>query len=151
MLMIKKTFKSYLDQDAVHKFITTMVKERIPWSRVMKEHFDKELVMTKEDDENFETSTNLSIHYDTFVKGNVEVRDHSHVTGKYRGAAHRNCDVDISLNYKVSIVFSNLKSCDVHFVMQELGKLDIKVNFIPSASEKYLRFSSYNTLSLFLA
>ena len=100
MLMIKKTFKSYLDQDAVHKLITTMVKESIPWCRVMKEHFNKELVMTKEGDENFETSTNRLIRDDTFVKGDVEVRDHSHVTGKYRGSAHRNCDVNISLNYK---------------------------------------------------
>lgn len=150
MLMIKNTFKSYLDQDTVHKFITTMVKESIPWCRVMKEHFNKELVMTKEGDENFETSTNRLIRDDTFVKGDVEVRDHSHVTGKYRGSAHRNCDVNISLNYKVSIVFSNLKSCDVHFIMQELGKLNFKVNVIPYASEKYMSFSSYNTLSLFL-
>ena len=151
MLMIKKTFKSYLDQDAVHKLITTMVKESIPWCRVMKEHFNKELVMTKEGDENFETSTNRLIRDDTFVKGDVEVRDHSHVTGKYRGSAHRNCDVNISLNYKVSIVFNNLKSCDVHFIMQELVKLNFKVNVIPYASEKYMSLSSYNTLSLFLA
>ena len=117
----------------------------------MKEHFNKELVMNKEDDENFEASKNRLIRDDTFVKGDVEERDHSHVTGKYRGAAHRNCDVDISLNYKVSIVFSNWKSYDVHFIMQERGKLDFKVNVIPSASEKYMSFSSYNTLSLFLA
>ena len=71
--------------------------------------------MTKEDDENFETSTNRLIRDDTFVKGDVEVRDHSHVIGKYRGSAHRNCDVNISLNYKVSIVFSNLKSCTFYY------------------------------------
>lgn len=65
----------------------------------MKEHFNKELVMNKEDDENFEASKNRLIRDDTFVKGDVEERDHSHVTGKYRGAAHGNCDVNISLNY----------------------------------------------------
>ena len=52
-----KCFRSYLGQDVVHKFITNMVEESKYCSRVMKKHFNKELVMTKENNENFEGST----------------------------------------------------------------------------------------------
>ena len=53
----RKPFESYLGQDAVYKFITNMAKNRKYSCHVMKKHFNKELVMTKEDDENFESST----------------------------------------------------------------------------------------------
>ena len=42
----------------------------------MKKHFNKELVMTKEDNENFESSTKCWICVNNFVKGDVKVRDH---------------------------------------------------------------------------
>ena len=45
----------------------------------------------------------------TFVEGYVKVRDYCHVTEKYRGAAHRYCSINVSLNYKIPIVFYNPK------------------------------------------
>ena len=95
---LSKPFKSHLGQDDVHKFINNMVKESKYCSQVIKKHFNKELVITKEDDENFETSTKCWICDYTFVESNVKVRDHCHVTGKYRSAAHRDCNINVSLN-----------------------------------------------------
>ena len=43
-----KYFKSYLAYDAVHTFITNLAEESKCCCRVMKKHFNKELVMTKE-------------------------------------------------------------------------------------------------------
>ena len=59
------------------------VEERKYCSRVMKKHFNKELVMTREGNENFESSANFLICDNTFVEGVVKVVD-CHVTGKYR-------------------------------------------------------------------
>ena len=42
----------------------------------MKKHFKKELVMTKEDDEDFENSTKCGICNDDYVEDEVKVRDH---------------------------------------------------------------------------
>ena len=38
---------------------------------------------------------------------NVKVRDHCHITGKYRSSAHRNCNINLKLNQKVPVVFYN--------------------------------------------
>ena len=53
---------------------------------MMKKHFDKELVVTKEDDEHFESFTKWMICDNTFVKGDIKERHHCHITGKYRSS-----------------------------------------------------------------
>ena len=50
---------------------------------MIKKHFNKELVMTKKDNENFESFTKFSICDKIFVAGDVKVRDLCHVNGKY--------------------------------------------------------------------
>ena len=52
-----KPFKSYSGEDTVYNFINSMIEESKYCSEVTKKHFNKELVMTKEDDEDFESST----------------------------------------------------------------------------------------------
>ena len=48
---------------------------------MIKNNFNKELVITKEDDENFESSTRHWIYDNTFVEGYVKLRDQCHITG----------------------------------------------------------------------
>ena len=68
-------------------------------SDLMKKHFNKELVMTKEDYEDFKNSATCWICYDDYVDNDVKVRDHCHITGKYRGSAHRDCSINLNLNH----------------------------------------------------
>ena len=56
-----KPFKSYLVEDAAYNFISIMIKESKYCSNVLKKHFSKELVMTKVDNEDFESSTKCRI------------------------------------------------------------------------------------------
>ena len=113
----------------------------------MKKYFNKELVMTKEDNEDFENFTKCWICDNDYVDGDVKVRDHCHITGKYRGSAHRDCNIDVKLNHKSSVVFHNLKNYDLHLIMQELGKFSLKINVIPNGLEKYMSFSINSKLS----
>ena len=55
-----------------------------------------------------------------------EVRDHCHITRKYRGSAHRDFNINVKLNRKISVVFNNLKNYYSHLIMQELGKFNLK-------------------------
>ena len=49
----------------------------------MKKHFNKELVMTKEDQENFKHCIKCWICGSDYVDNDVKVRDDSQITGKY--------------------------------------------------------------------
>ena len=60
----------------------------------MKKHFHKELVMTNED-KDFENSTKCWICDSDYVDDDVKVRDHCHVTGKYRGSAYRDSNINV--------------------------------------------------------
>ena len=61
----------------------------------MKKHFNKEPKKTKEDNENFKNSTKCWICDDDCIDNDVKVRDHCHITGKYRDSAHRNCNINL--------------------------------------------------------
>ena len=47
-----------LGQDSVHKFIINMVEQSNYCNCEMKKYFNKQIVMTKDDNKNFESSTN---------------------------------------------------------------------------------------------
>ena len=64
-----KPFKPYLGIDAVYNFINSMFGESKDCSDVMKNYFNKELVMTKKDNEDFENSTKFWICDSTYVDG----------------------------------------------------------------------------------
>ena len=79
----RKRFKTYLGENSVQNFINSMIKESKYCSEVMKKHFNKEFVMTKEDNEIFKNSTKCWICDNDYTDNDVKVRDHCHITGKY--------------------------------------------------------------------
>ena len=96
--------------------------------------------MTKEDNEDFENSIKCWICDNDYVDGDVKVRSHCHITGEYRGSAHRDWNINVKLNHKTLVVFHNLKIYDLHLIMQELGKFNLKINVIPNGLENYITF-----------
>ena len=77
--------------------------------------------MIKKGNENFKNSTKGWICNNDHIDNDVKVRDHCHITEKYRGSANRDCNINLKLNHKISIVFQDLKSYDYHLFMQEPG------------------------------
>ena len=71
-----------------------------------------------------------------YVDNDVKVRDHCHITAKYRGSAHRDSNINLKLNHEISAVFHNLKNYDSHLIMQEVGKFNLKINVIPNRLQK---------------
>ena len=142
-----KPFQAYLGEDAVYSFINNIIEESKYFSVLMKTHFNKKLVMTKEDNENFKNSTKCWICDNYYADNDVKVRDHCHITGKYRGSAYGDCDIDLKLNHKSPVAFHNLKNYDSNLIMQELGKFNLKINVIANGLEKYMSFTINNKLS----
>ena len=69
-----------------------------------------------------------------------KVRDHCHVTRKFRGAAHRSCNIKFQLNKKVPVIFHNLRRYNSHLIFCKLDKFDVKIDVIPNRLEKYMAF-----------
>ena len=122
-----------------------MIDKRKSCSDVMKKHFNKELVMTKKS-EDYENSAKSWICDKGYFGGDVKVRDHCYITEKYRGSACRDCNIVVALNHKINVIFYNLKNYESHLIMQELGKLNLKIIVIPNGLEKYISFSINNKL-----
>ena len=71
-----KVFKSYLSKDAVYNFISSIIDESRYCGNVMKNHSNKELVMSKEDNEDFENSAKCRICDNDYVNNDFKERDH---------------------------------------------------------------------------
>ena len=118
----------------------------------MRKHFNKKILMTTKDVEQFENSTKCQICNNYYADGDIKVRDHCHITGKQRSSAHSNCDIKVKLNHKIPIVFHNFKNYDSLIIMQTLDKFDLEMNVTPNALKKYVSFNIKNKLiSLLIA
>ena len=52
--------------------------------------------------------------------GDDRVRDHCHLTGKYRGAAHSKCNLKMKIPMFVPVLFHNLEGYDSHLFVKSL-------------------------------
>ena len=69
------------------------------------------------------------------------VRDHCHFTGKYRGPAHNECNLQFRKPKFTPIFFHNLSGYDSHLFIKNLGKTQGKIKCIPNNEERYISFS----------
>ena len=64
------------------------LKNMIIAKKVIKKYFNKNLVMSVEDERRFQSSNKCWICKKLFTDEDKKVRDHDHITRKYRGSAH---------------------------------------------------------------
>ncbi|XP_063419676.1 uncharacterized protein LOC134704824 [Mytilus trossulus] len=127
----------YCGEDAAKKFVQCVEEEVQAIAKLYKEN--KPMELTDDDKVSFAESTHCHICGDEL--GEDKVRDHDHLTGKYRGAAHNQCNLDFQLPKHVPILFHNLSGYDAHIFVKELGHTEGKINCIPNTDEKYISFS----------
>ena len=99
-------------KNAVHRSIESILREYNYCKKVIKKHFNKNLIMSAEEEERFELSTICWICNGLFDVADDKVRDHCHVTGKYRRAARWSCNVNLKMSKKIPVIFHNLKGYD---------------------------------------
>ena len=115
----------YRGEKAVYKFMEAMLEE-VKYCKVMKKEFNKPLKMTKEDEEEFKKAKECYICDKKYTEKDIRVRDHCHITGKYRGSTHQECNLKLRVNQeeiKIPVLFHNLRGYDSHFIMQEIGAI----------------------------
>ena len=71
--------------------------------------------------------------FQSYSRGDTEglwkVRDHDHLTGKYRGPAHSKCNLSLRIDpYRtpIPVFFHNLKNYDTHHLISAIGRTEEK-------------------------
>ena len=156
--------KIYRGEKAVYTFLEYMLDEVKYCKKIVKQQFNKPLKMTKDDEIRFKKANECHICNNKYTDKDIQVRDHCHITGKYRGSAHQECNLQLRLNpeeVKIPVIFHNLRGYDSHFIMQEIGaivkdneytnkkaqKCQMNINAIPNNMEKYIAFMLGNHLT----
>ena len=154
----------YRGENAVYKFMEKMLEEVEYCKAVIKKHFSKPLVMTEVDEQCFKNMDGCHICGEKYTDKDVCVRDHCHITGKFRGSAHQECNLKLRIkpeNLKIPIIFHNLRGYDSHFIMQQIGEIankhgytnkkgekqELNINTICNNMEKYMAFMLGNHLT----
>ena len=84
--------------------------------------------MTSEDEEIYNNSQICLICKEEL--NTDKVRDHCHVTGKFRGAVYNKCNLKFRIRRKSSIIFHNLQGYDGHIIFKELNNFDVDISVI---------------------
>ena len=128
----------YRGENAAYEFIKAILKEYKYCKNIMKKHFNKNLVMSEEEEYLFQQSNSCWICKKLINHDDKKVRDYCHITSKFRGAAHWSCNINFQLTKKVPVILNNLKNYDSHLIFSVLHKFDLKINVIPNGLEKYM-------------
>ena len=100
--------------------------------------------LTREQWRKFNKATRCHICFKEFQELNPKVRDHCHHTGKYRGPAHRICNLRYKIPLYIPGVFHDLSRNYAHLFIRELGKKfdKGKIGVIAKNKEKYISFNT---------
>ena len=121
-----KPIQRYRSENAFHKFMERMLEEVECCKGVVKRRFNKPLVMTENDEMCFKLMEKCRICDKKYTDKDVSVRDHCHITGKFRGSAHQECNLKLRIkpeNLKIPVILHNLRGYDSHFIMQQIGEI----------------------------
>ena len=69
------------------------------------------------------------------------MRNHCHLSGKFRGAAQEVCNLKHKIPKFFPVVFQNLSGCDSHPFIKTLGNSRGDISCIPNNEANYISFT----------
>ncbi|XP_050509169.1 uncharacterized protein LOC126886339 [Diabrotica virgifera virgifera] len=92
---------------------------------------------------NLEDAINCHICERDFTPTDTIVRDHSHLTGHFRGFSHNACNLNYKNWFVIPVFIHNLMGYDAHMLIRDLSKL-YYIKVLPLNKEKYISFTVYH-------
>ena len=130
-------YETYTGVDVVDWFLNRLLTIEQELGRILKD--EKKLVMTAEDWKLFNEATQCSICNGLFNDPLDRVRDHDHLTGKFRGVAHNNCNLQLQQTKKIPVFLHNFRGYDSHLITLGISAFkNTPVRVIGQGYEKYL-------------
>ena len=135
--------RTYTGEDATEKFIEWLEKDVKYISNIRKE----KMIFGEKEADDFNNTTDCWIFKSEL--GPDKVRDHCHFTGRYRGAAHNQCNLKYRKPAFTPVVIHNLTNYDVHLFVKHLGYSEGDISCIANNDEKYISFSKQITVGTY--
>ena len=88
----------------------------------------KEIIpLSKEENKSYEEQNVCHVcskrfNSDKKDKKNQKVKDHCYYAGKFRGAAHNNCNLKYKITKEIPVVFHNGSTYSFHFTIKQLAE-----------------------------
>ena len=123
-------------KDCINKFIAWVLDKQKWTKQITKQYFNKRLRMAVEDEQKYQGSQNCWICNEEL--NTDKVRDHCHVTGKFRGVAYDKCNLKLRIPKKLPIILHNLQGYDGHIIFKELNNFDADIAVIPKGIDEYM-------------
>lgn len=133
-------YRSRRGSDCVEWFVNELatVVKKVDWVI----NNPKPLKMSMEDEVLFFMADKCHICGGEFGVDDVKVRDHSHITGEFRDAAHQKCNLNYQEARHVPVIFHNLSNYDAHFIIRDISnKIPGQISIIPCNDQQYISFT----------
>jgi Rho termination factor, N-terminal domain/Recombination endonuclease VII len=141
-ISVHSEVKSFRGENAAEQFLKSIVEDFYELQKIIDNI--KPLKMTPENWKVFHQTNYCHICGEEIKDSKDKFRDHCHLCGKFRGAAHNSCNYKLRQSRTVSCFFHNFKGYDAHSIMRALGAIKddlLDVNCIPNSFEKYTSVS----------
>ena len=139
--------KTFTGSNSIKEFIEWVFEQKKYCNQIINKHFNKKLKMTIENEDGYQNSKDFWICNQKINKDKDKVRDHCHITGKYRGAAHKKCNSELRIPRKLPIIFHNLEGYDGYLIFRKLNNFkDICIQIIPKTNERYMSIIINNSI-----
>ena len=134
----------YYESPLGYDNVDWLIKEVIKIENKMAFYFKntkKDIIMKQKNKEDFEINNNCRFCEKEIIS--EKVRDHCHLTGRYRGPAHNVCNINVKQKDSnfTPFAFHNFSNYDCHMFFKRLvdSKKDkVKFKIIPKTNEEYI-------------
>ena len=128
--------RSYTGKNAAQVFLKYLEEDIRTIANIEK----KEIIFGEKEKERYNEETRCWICKKEFGENEEKVKDHCHYTGRYRGAAHNECNLKYRKPDFTPVIFHNLSGYDSHLFIKNLGFSEGNIDCIPNNEEKYISF-----------
>lgn len=130
----------YRGKDAAKKFMSHLISLANDIGELLK---DKIPMMRLSDEENcrYRSSTHCEWCNSEFTMLNNPVRDHCHISGRFRAVLCNECNLKARVPTYLPVFIHGSSNYDSHFIVRQLGCDEEDIHVIPNSSERYITFS----------
>ena len=122
-------------EDIINLFLTNIENDaRYVFENYLSKNKQKQIEMTPEDKWNFEKA--VICHICEKPLDGDKVKDHCHISGWYRGAAHNACNLNYKIPNEVTVAMHNGGRYDWHIFIRYAELAGRKVDCIPCTDER---------------